>query len=107
MKVTIVGLERISGISQKTGKPYNIGRLHTLLPVDPVRSENQCVIGMQGAAYENVDVELIKRIENNSVPFEAELTVIDMIRFGKREGRITDIRPIQRRPDVATPSKAA
>jgi len=46
-----------------------------------------------GTTYE-VDVELIKRIEHNPLPMDAEMSIEDVIRFGKREGKVMDIRPL-------------
>jgi hypothetical protein len=94
MKIKVVGTERMEGTSSKSGKAYAIGRVHAIAPLDTSRnSERGQAKGWMGTTYE-VDVELVKRIEHNTLPFDAEMLVEDVIRFGKREGKVMDIRPV-------------
>lgn len=99
MKVTVLGVDRSEGVSHKTGtaKPYSIGKVYAAVRVDGANAK-----GMQGTEYQ-VEVELVKRIEHLPMPFEAELTIEDVMRFGKRESKVFDITPlsIQAKPTLA------
>lgn len=100
MQVTIIGVERMEGVSKKTGNEYRIGRIHAILPAMPSKSPNGNVAGMQANIYEDVDIELIKKIEKTSFPFDAEMQIQDVMQYGQKKGIIVDIRPLQVRPDL-------
>lgn len=99
MKVTIVGVERAEGVSMKTGKakPYAMANIHAILRLDSRPRDGAMSKGSMGASY-RVDPELVKRIEHNPFPMEAELVIEDVISMGKKESNVTDVIPIGVKP---------
>lgn len=101
MKVQIVGVERASGTSNKSGspKPYKIGTLHAIIRLDEQNVDDGSRVskskGYMGASY-SVDPELIAKIEHNTFPLFAELVIEDVMRMGKRESKVMEIRPLER-----------
>jgi CTX phage RstB protein len=95
MKIRVVGLERAEGVSMKTGKakPYAIGQIHAVVSLEERNGDGSMTKGAMGTSYQ-VDPELVKRIEHLPLPFEADLTVEDVMRFGKRESKVIDVRPL-------------
>lgn len=94
MKVTVIGLLVKEGTSMKSGtaKPYSIGEIYTMVPF----SERD--VGAKGfmAMPRKVAPEIIKTIQHNTLPFQAEIEVRDVINFGKPELEVTAIKPIAR-----------
>ncbi|WP_114973669.1 hypothetical protein [Rhodoferax ferrireducens] len=89
MKVLVIGLDFAEGVSTKSGtpKPYSIGKLFVACKID-----GQNARGAQGTEYQ-VDVSTIKKINHLPLPFEADLHVEDVMRFGKRESKVFDVVP--------------
>lgn len=108
MRISVIGLERSEGVSQKSGtpKPYAIGRVHAAVKVEAMASDKRMAKGAMGTSYD-VDVEVIKRLEHLPMPFEAELTAEDVMRFGKRETKVLDVVPVSLQRPVQSLSKAA
>lgn len=106
MKIRVVGLERSEGISKKTGKPYTVGQVHAVVSLEERSGEGMMTKGAMGTTY-RVDPEVVKKVEHLPVPFEAELTVEDVMRFGERETKVIDLRPVGTAPSVAPVKQAA
>jgi hypothetical protein len=89
MKVLVIGLDYAEGVSTKSGapKPYSIGKLFVACKID-----GQNARGAQGTEYQ-IDVALVKKMHHLPLPFEAELSVEDVMRFGKRESKVFDVIP--------------
>lgn len=104
MRITIVGLERAEGISHKSGKPkpYAIASVHAVVKLEERNGDGTMTKGAMGTSY-NVDPLLVKTVEELPLPFEAELVVEDVMRFGKRETRVLGLRPVPK----TQPIKAA
>jgi lactam utilization protein B len=92
MKMQIVGLEGSSGIGNKSGKPYDIGQVHTIVALAPPFGENNVAKGFMGSMYE-CSSAIIRSVAHNPVPFNAEVEVRDIMKFGKRETHIISITP--------------
>lgn len=111
MKVIVLGVERMEGVSKEKegragGKQYAIGKVHAACVLDTARNgEKSLAKGAMGTTYD-VDVELVRRIEHNTFPFHAELLIEDVMRFGKREGKVMEVRPLQA-ANAGTVQKAA
>lgn len=90
MKVTVLGLDRSEGVSTKSGtpKPYSIGKIFAAVRMDGPNAK-----GLQGTEYQ-VDVELIKKLEHLPFPFEADLVIEDVMRYGKRESKVFNVEPL-------------
>jgi hypothetical protein len=103
MKIKVVGIERAEGVSTKTGtpKPYSMGQMHAMVPLEESGGslDSRRSKGFMGATYP-VSAELVKQIEELSFPFDAELTIQDVMRFGKRESKVMDVRPVGA-PEIA------
>lgn len=98
MKIKVVGMERMEGISKdqpnKPGKAYAIGRLHAIVRLDDSRNgEKSNAVGYMGTTYE-VEVPIIRKLEGLPLPFDADMVIEDVIRFGKREGKVMEVRPL-------------
>lgn len=98
MKVLVIGLDFAEGTSMKSGtpKPYSIGKLFAACKIDGPNAK-----GAQGTEY-GVDVALIKKLHHLPLPFEAELNVEDVMRFGKRESKVIDCVPTARVAPVSS-----
>jgi hypothetical protein len=102
MKIRVMGLERSEGVSKAKpdrpgsgGKDYAIGRIHAAVMLDASRNgEKNMVKGTMGTTYDGIDVAIIKRLEHLPLPFDAEVTVEDVMRFGKRESKIMEVKPL-------------
>lgn len=97
MKMQICGIEISEGTS-KAGKPYSIGRLHTLIPLAPpmagAGAGENVAKGIVGTTYD-CDVVLLRKLQQLSFPIDADVTVSPVQRFGKREEVVTDVRPLE------------
>src|SRR4051812_5257184 len=102
MKIRVVGFERAEGTSMKTGKPkpYAIGQIHAVVNLEERNGDESLTKGAMGTSYQ-VDPAVVKRIEHLPLPFEAELVVEDVMRFGKRETKVLDLRPLNVNEAVA------
>ena len=98
MKVLVCGMESAEDKSKKTGNDYAIGKLHALIPLDGRNVEGKFICrGSMGTEY-SVEPILIKSLSQLPLPFEAELEMIDVMRYGKRETKVIACKPLQRVP---------
>lgn len=95
MKVTVIGVERLEGVGKESKKPFAIGKVFASVKLESSHSDTGLTKGAMGTEY-RVDPELVKRIEHLDFPVEAELIVEDVMRFGKRESKVLDVRPVGR-----------
>lgn len=96
MKVMIMGLESSEDISKKTGNAYAIGKLYAAIKLDGRNVEGKFICkGAMGSEYQ-VDPAIVKKIAHLPLPFEAELHIEDVMRYGKRESKVIDCVPIGR-----------
>lgn len=93
MRIQIVGFEGSSGVSAKNGKAYEIGQLHALAPLAGAYGDGISK-GAMGTTY-RCPLPLITKIQGLPTPFMAEVEVIDVMKFGKREQEVRDISPIE------------
>lgn len=90
----IVGIEISEGTSKKTGNAYSIGSVYTLTKLAPPMGADNVAKGYMGDKYQ-LDVEILRRIQHLPFPIVAEVTTEDVMRFGKRETIVTEIRPTE------------
>jgi len=57
MKVTVIGVVRMSGIGKESGKPFDFAQLRYLRPVEPVSGPK---FSLAGFGYETGDMDLEK-----------------------------------------------
>lgn len=93
MKLQIVGYEGSSGVSPKTGKPYEIGQLHALAPLSAPYGDGNVSRGVMGTTY-RCPLPLIMKLGTMPAPFMAEVDIRDVMKFGKREQEVYDITPL-------------
>lgn len=95
MKMQICGIEVSEGISKKTGKPYSMGSLHTLVQLaPPLGSSDNIAKGSMGSTYE-CDPILLRKFEH-LVPCMAEVELGAQMRYGERKEIVVDVRPVER-----------
>jgi len=97
MKMQIVGFEGSQGISNKSGKSYQVGQIHTIANLAPPFSDDGISKGLMGTTF-RCPLDLIQKIKQFQPPFMAEVTIDHVMRFGKREEAVTDITPIKGAP---------
>jgi hypothetical protein len=89
----VCGFEISEGVSKKSGTAYSIGTLHTLTKLAPPMGADNIATGHMGDQY-RVDAEVLRRIAHLPTPFMADVVTEDLMRFGKRETIVTDVRPV-------------
>jgi hypothetical protein len=94
----VFGIEATKGTSMKSGaaKPYEMASIHVVVPLAPPMGDKEVNIakGFMGSTY-RVPYEVVKRIAHNSVPFDADVDIEAVMRFGKREDEVKDVRPVE------------
>lgn len=88
MKVIVLGMDWNEGISKKTGNPYSMASLFCAVPIDGKNAK-----GCMGMAYDATP-EVVRQFDSFVFPFEADLVLQDVMRFGKRETKLLDVKPI-------------
>ena len=89
MKLDLKGFEIIKGDSQKTGKPYDMTRIHVDIPL----AESATARGKAGTTYD-CPAEVLAPILNIKLPAMCEVEIQDVMQWGKRVQRISSIAPI-------------
>ncbi len=93
-KMTIIGISASAlGAISKAGKAFSIGQLHTMADLAPAYAEGGIEKGQCGTSYQ-VDPELVRHIAHLTLPFVAEVDVRRVMRFGKPEDVVFDVRPV-------------
>lgn len=93
MRMTVVGLEASEGVGKNSGAAYSIGQLHVTVPLAPPLGAGGVAKGCMGATY-RVEVELVKSLQHNPVPFDADLELSQRMRFGKLETTVQAVVPV-------------
>jgi len=100
-KMTIIGLSASAPNSvSKAGKAFAIGQLHTTADLAPAYAEGGIERGQCGTSYQ-IDPEFVRRIAHLPLPFVAEVDVRRVMRFGKPEDVVFDVRPVSVEKKVA------
>ena len=89
MKFELKGFEIIKGDSAKTGKPYDMTRIHVDIPL----AESATARGKAGTTYD-CPAEVLAPILNIKLPAMCEIEMQDVMQWGKRVQRIVSITPI-------------
>lgn len=93
-KLTIIGLSASAlGAVSKAGKAFAIGQLHTTAALAPAYAEGGIEKGNCGTSY-SLDPELVRRIAHIPLPFVAEVDIQRVMRFGKPEDLVVDVKPV-------------
>lgn len=90
MKMQVVGFEISEGVSKKTGKPYAIGQLHTMIPFSGAKGAK----GFVGHTYE-AEVSVLRKIEHLQPPFAADVEVQQVMKYGKAQNEVVSVVPAQ------------
>ena len=107
-KLNVIGLEISQGIGKETGKPYAIGKLHTILEISNgafSSREGNVAKGAMGHSYQ-VEVPILEKVKHLQPPFVAEAEMGEVMRFGKPVMEITSLRPLERSQANTTSGKA-
>jgi len=94
----ICGYEIITGTSKTTGKPYDMSKFHTLIPL----SQSEHAVGVAGTSYD-CPAHVLDKLRGITLPAMFEVQTQDVQRFGKREQQVMSITPV----DQAAVRKAA
>lgn len=94
MKMHIVGFEGSSGMGKTSGKAYEIGQLHTVCELAPPYGDAAVSKGGMGTTY-RCPLPLIMAIKHLQPPFIAEVELRDVMKFGKREQEVVDVKPVE------------
>lgn len=89
MKIQVIGIEISEGISKKTGKPYAIGKLHTIIPLS---SNNGFSRGAAGFSYD-IEVSVLDKVKTQKLPFLAEVEMMQVMKYGNAKNEIASIVP--------------
>lgn len=93
-KMQIVGFEGSSGVGKTSGKAYAMGQIHTLAALAEPFNENGISKGQMGTTY-RCPLPLVEKIKHLTPPFNADIDVRPVMRFGKREDEVFDIAPTE------------
>lgn len=96
MKMTIVGFEVIAGESKKTGKPYDMSKVHTMIPL--VASDTSK--GHVGTSYE-CPAHVLDKIKGFGMPCVCEVEIVDVQQYGRRVQQIASLSPVVERSKQA------
>jgi len=88
MKMNIVGFEIIAGESKKTGKPYDMSKVHTLIPL----AQSNNAVGAVGTSYD-CSAHVLDKLKGCQLPLLCEVNMVDVQQFGKRVQQISSIVP--------------
>lgn len=88
MKMQVCGFEITEGISKKTGKPYAIGKLHTMIPL----AGSDGAKGFAGHTYPT-EVSVLRKIEHLQPPFIADVEVQQVMRYGNAQNEVVTVVP--------------
>lgn len=97
MRVQVVGIERSAGTSSKTNKPYDMATLHVITKLAERSGANDLAKGFMGDSL-RVSSDIVRKIEHLPFPVICDLTVEDVMRFGKRESNVLECVPVERAP---------
>lgn len=94
-RMTVIGASASAeGAISKAGKAFRIGQIHTTAPLAAAYAEGGIEKGAAGTSYP-CDPEVVRRIAHLPFPFVAEVEIETVIRFGKREDKVLDVKPIE------------
>ena len=92
MKMTVIGFEIIAGeASKKSGKPYDMSRLHTVIPLQ----SSDKAKGSIGTSYE-CPAHVLDKIRSLQPPLVCEVEMQDVHAFGERRQQVVSVVPVER-----------
>lgn len=84
MKVTVIGVKRVKGVSAKNGSDFDMGMVMVLAPIDPV---NNAKLQVSGHGYEvaemALDPQAVEQFSGMRFPSEIELLTEARARQGQ------------------------
>ena len=95
MKVEIIGLEASApgAVSKKSGQEYDIGAIHAVARLAPPFDSKGIAKGGMGTTY-RCSSEVVRKCSHLPLPFSGELVFETVMRFGKPDLFVTDLRPL-------------
>lgn len=91
MKMQVIGFESNEGVSKRTGKPFAIGRLHTMIPI----AGSDSAKGAVGHSYD-AEPSILDKIKHLAPPFMADVEVIQVMKFGQPQNQVVSVVPVDR-----------
>lgn len=103
-RMMVIGVSASApGAVGKSGKPYSIGQVHTMLPLAKPFAAGGIEAGEMGVSY-RCDPEVVRRIAHLTFPLVCDVDVQTVMQFGKPEQSVSDVRPVTDQP---VPAKKA
>lgn len=92
MRTQVVGIEFSEGIGGKSGKAYSIAQLHVIAELAAPMTGG-IARGHMGTTF-RVQADQVKALEKHILPFLADLDLHTVMKFGKPETTVREIRPV-------------
>jgi len=89
MKMQIVGFEIITGNAKATGKPYDMSKVHTLIPL----AQSDRAVGSVGTSYD-CPAHALDQLRGCTMPVLCEVDMVDVQQYGRRVQQISSIAPV-------------
>lgn len=95
MQVTIIGAQRITGVSEKTGtpQPYDICRLNVL---EPLESQSKANYSRVAHGYQTAEIEcapeVVEKLAGKKFPMQGELIAQNQLRWGRLTSTVVDVK---------------
>lgn len=95
-RLLITGFEGNADISQKSGKPYDMSKIHTSIELAPLMGDGKVAKGRAGFSYD-CSREVIAKIEHLDPGhgFLADVDMRQVLAYGKPKTVIVDVRPVE------------
>lgn len=92
-RMQIIGIEISEGVGKTSGKAYSMGTIHTMTALAPPTGQADNVAkGFMGDKL-SCDVTVLRKVQHLPFPIVAEVDTQNVMRFGKRETIVIDVRP--------------
>ena len=97
MRVKAIGAYRMTGVAKSSNKPYDMGKLVIVVPVENMASEKMTRVGY-GAVVNELDVlpDAILNKFNFHYPCELDLVVDQKLQFGRLQAIIVDAKRVEK-----------
>lgn len=89
MKMKLIGFEILAGESKKTGKPYDMSRIHTTIPLQ----QSDTAKGEVGTSYD-CPAHVLDKVKHLQTPLMCEVEMQDVQVFGQRRQQIVSVVPV-------------
>lgn len=96
-RLIITGFEGNADVSQKTGKPYDMSKIHASIELAPLRGDGKVAKGRAPFSYDTTR-EVIAKIEHldpGVSGFVADVDIRTVLEYGKPKQMVYEVRPVE------------